>query len=71
MRHNRNGENVSPCKTPVTMANKSELSDFFAIVTGVLQGDIFLPFLFIICRDYVEFFSECSMDHKGMTIMLM
>ena len=27
-------------------------SDFFEIVTGVLEGDILAPFLFIICLDY-------------------
>ena len=28
-------------------------SDFFDIVTGVVQGDTFAPYLFIICLDYV------------------
>ena len=27
-------------------------TDFFDIVTGVLQGDKLAPFLFIICLDY-------------------
>ena len=27
-------------------------NDFFDIVTGVLQGDTLVPFLFIICLDY-------------------
>ena len=28
-------------------------TDFFYIVTGVLQGDTFVPYSFIICLDYV------------------
>ena len=28
-------------------------TDYFDIVTGVLQGDILAPYLFIICLDYV------------------
>ena len=32
---------------------------FFDIVAGVLQEDILAPYLFIICRDYVQ---RMSMD---------
>ena len=28
-------------------------TDFFDIVAGVLQGDTFAPYLFIICQDYL------------------
>ena len=28
-------------------------TDFFDIVVGVLQGDTFVPYLFIICLDYI------------------
>ena len=28
-------------------------TDYFDIVTGVLQGDILAPYLFIICLDYM------------------
>ena len=28
-------------------------TDFFDSVTGVLQGDTLIPYLFIICLDYV------------------
>ena len=28
-------------------------ADYFNIVTGVLQGDTLVPYLFIICLDYV------------------
>ena len=28
-------------------------TDYFDIVTGVLQGDTLVPYLFIICLDYV------------------
>ena len=28
-------------------------SDFFEIVTGIMQGDTFASLLFIICEDYI------------------
>ena len=28
-------------------------TDYFEIVAGVLQGDTFAPYLFIICLDYL------------------
>ena len=35
-------------------------TDLFDIVTGVLQGDILAPFIFIICIDYI-----LRRDEKG------
>ena len=29
-------------------------TDFFDIATGVLQGDTSAPYMFIICKDYVQ-----------------
>ena len=43
----RYGANVSLCSTPAME------TDYFDIVAGVLQGDTLVPYLFIICLDYV------------------
>ncbi len=36
-----------------SIAMSSALSEYFDIVAGVLQGDTLIPYLFIICLDYV------------------
>ena len=33
--------------------NKGELSEFFKVLSGVLQGDVLAPYLFIIVMDYI------------------
>ena len=43
-------------------------SDFFDIVTGVLQGDTLAPYLFIICLDYVLWISIDLMKENGFTL---
>jgi hypothetical protein len=45
-----------------------ELSEPFKITTGVLQGDVLAPFLFIIVIDYISKQSACDfgyLTHKG------
>ena len=32
---------------------KGKLSEFFEVLTGVMQGDVLAPYLFIIVMDYV------------------
>ena len=39
--------------TKIKVHSLDEDTDFFDIVTGVLQGDLLAPYLFIICQDYV------------------
>ena len=55
--------------TKVKVRSPDGDTEYFDIVTGVLQGDTLAPYLFIICLDYVlrtsidkisEFFSECE-----------
>ena len=41
---------------------------YFEITTGVLQGDTFAPFLFLICIDYVLIKSLDDNTHIGLTI---
>ena len=41
--------------------------DFFDIVAGILQEDILLPFLFIICLDYVQGMSVGLKKENGFT----
>ena len=43
-------------------------SDYFDIVTGVLQGDTFVPYLFIICLDYVLRTSIDKMKENGFNL---
>ena len=43
-------------------------TDFFDIVADVLQGDIFVPYLFIICLDYVLRTSIDLMKENGLTL---
>ena len=46
-------------------------TEFFNIVTRVLQGDTFAPYLFMICLDYILWMSiyllkeNCSMQKKS------
>ena len=42
--------------------------DFFDIVAGVLQGDIFTPYVFLICLDYVLRTSIDLMKEYGFTL---
>ena len=39
--------------TKVKVCSPDGNTDYFDIVTGVLQGDILAPYLFIICLDYM------------------
>ena len=41
---------------------------FFDIVVGVLQGDMFAPYLFIICLDYVLRISIDIVKENGFTL---
>ena len=42
-------------------------TDFFDIVTGVLQGDTLAPYLFMICLDYVLWMSVDLMKENVLT----
>ena len=43
-------------------------TDFFYIVAGVLQGDIFAPFQLIICQDYTLWMSVDLIKQNGFTL---
>ena len=43
-------------------------TDFFDIIVGVLQGDKSVPYLFIICKDYVLQTSIDLMKENGFTV---
>ena len=43
---------------------------FFKITTGVLQGDTIIPFLFIICLDYVGTLSNSLKDIKNLGLII-
>ena len=43
-------------------------TDFFNILTGVLQGDTLAPFLFIICLDYILRTSIDTIKENGLTL---
>ena len=43
-------------------------TDFFGIVTGVLQGDTLTPYLFIICLDYILWMSIDLMKENGLIL---
>ena len=43
-------------------------TDCFDIVAGVLQGDTLLPYLFMICLDYVLRTSIDLMEDNGFTL---
>ena len=40
-------------RTPPSLVGLPYKWYFYIIIAGVLQGDMFVPFLFIICQDYV------------------
>ena len=42
--------------------------DFFGIVAGVLQGEILVPYQFIICQDYILQTSIDLMKENGFTL---
>ena len=44
-------------------------TDFFDIVAGVLQGDILVPYLFIICLDYMLWMLVDLMKENGFTLV--
>ena len=44
-------------------------TDFFDIISGVLQGNTFAPFLFIICLDYVLWMSVNLMKETGLALV--
>ena len=39
--------------TQCCVRNKGEFSEFFNVLTGVMQGDVLAPYLFIIVMDYI------------------
>ena len=43
-------------------------ADFFYIFTGVSQGDTFVPYMFIICLDYVLRTSIDLIKENGFTL---
>ena len=43
-------------------------TDFFNIVTGVLQGDILAPYLFVICLNYVLWISIDLIKENSLTL---
>ena len=43
-------------------------TDFFGIVAGILQGDTFASYLFIICLDYVLRTSIYQIKENGLTL---
>ena len=43
-------------------------TEFFHILAGVLQGDILVPFLFVICLDYVLRISVDKCNDYGLTL---
>ena len=54
--------------TKVNVRSQDGDTDFLDIVTGVLQGDTFAPYLFIICLDYVLRMSIDLMKENGFTL---
>ena len=51
--------------TKVKVRSPDGDTDYFVIVAGVLQGDILVPYLFIICLDYVLRTSIDKMKDNG------
>ena len=49
----------------VKVCSSDRDTDFFNIVSGVLQGDTLAPYLFIICLDYVVWTSVDLMKENG------
>ena len=54
--------------TKVKVRSPDGDTDFFDIVTSVLQGDALAPYLFIICQDYVLRMSVDLMKENGFTL---
>ena len=52
----------------VTVCSPDENTDFFDIVTGILQGDTLARYLFIISLDYVLLTSIDLMKENGLTL---
>ena len=54
-------------KTKATVRSPDGSTDFFDLVTGVLQRDILASFLWIICRDFVLRSSIDQIAENGFT----
>ena len=54
--------------TKVKVRSPDRDTDYFESVAGVLQGDTFAPYLFIICRDYVLWTSIDLMKENGFNL---
>ena len=54
--------------TKVKVCSPDRDTDFFEVVTGVLQGDTLAPYLFIICLDYVFWTSIDLIKENGFTL---
>ena len=44
------------------------VTDFFDIVTGILQGDALAPYLFLVCLDYIQGTSIDLIKENGFTL---
>ena len=54
--------------TKIKLCSLDRDTDFFDMVTGVLQGDTLVPYLFIICLDYVLWTSIDLMKENGIIL---
>ena len=54
--------------TKVKVRSPDGDTDFFDIVAGVLQGDIFAQYLFIICLDYILWTSTDLIKENSFTL---
>ena len=55
-------------KTKVKVRSLNGDTDYFDIVAGVLQGDTLVPYLFLICVDYVLRMSIDLMKENSFTL---